>query len=804
MSDEFDEAVWSIIDAHFEDNPQSLVRHHVDSYNDFTASGISQLFRETNPVKVDLEYNATTNNFGASAKLYFGGADGTRVFFGKPVIYDPDNVHFMFPNEARLRNMTYSMPIYCDVDVHIEQIVDVQPEPTGVTPVFVDENGYKIPGDSMAKPTNEMISNIQKTLSLRDRNTTVQTFKLPSIRKFICNLPIMVQSSSCTLHGLDKQARFSLGECKNDIGGYFIISGKEKTVVCQEIFGNNMLAIQKNTGENDQYAVTAKIRSVSENVAKPVRTLSVHLVNPDSTYTNQNIVVNVPNVRKPVPLFILFRALGIVSDKSIIATCLLQDPDTVDAEVLDWFLPSIHDAGSVFSQADALNYMSVLVKGQTVNRVLYALADLFLPHVGEVNFRDKAMYLGYIVNEMMAVATGAKESTDRDNFKYKRIEPVGVLLRDLFREHLLIYTSNIRRGFESKYEFNKATYADMSVLIEMTQDEVFTDYGANQVNTGIQKAFKGSWGATPKTRRVGVVQDLNRLSFLGYISHLRKTNLPLDPSIKLVGPRVLHGSHWGIIDAIDTPDGGNIGIHKYLSIMTYVTRSHSREPLIQWLRDHPEEIQMTPISELTPIQLGAMVKIMVNGFWAGSTDNPIQATAYMRECRRQGLLPASTSVAFDIASRAIMIYNDGGRLCRPIFYRNDRGEFPFTAGANKLWKRIPEADRAWTWTDLITGSLAKTPEYDPMQSTIYSWSDLYKTTAESEFGGKHAAVLEYLDTNESEYTKIAINQFALQLATSDEAKRFTHHELHESTCYGVMCNMINYLEHKPVTRNSFS
>ena len=816
MSDAFEEAVWSMIDAHFVDNPQSLVRHHIDSYNDFTMSGISQLLRETNPIKVDLEYNVRTNNFGSSAKLYFGGIEGDRVFFGKPVIYDHENVHFMFPNEARLRNMTYSMPIYCDVDVYIEQIVNVSQDAgtsagtnDGVLPVLVDEHGFKISSETVTQPTSADYENIKKSLVKRDRNTTIQIFKLPPIRRFICNLPIMVQSANCVLHGLDRQARFALGECKNDIGGYFIIAGKEKTVVCQEIFGNNMLAVEKDNKPDAVYGITAKIRSVSENVAKPVRTLAVHWVNPGAKYTNQNIVVSVPNIRKPVPLFILFRALGIVSDKSIIATCLLRDPDTVEPEVLDWFLPSIHDAGIIFSQADALQYMSVLVKGQTVNRVLYVLADLFLPHVGEVNFRDKAFYLGHMVNELMAVATGAKEPTDRDNFKYKRIEPVGVLLRDLFREYFLIYTANVRRGFESKYEYNKATYADMSVLIETTQDEIFTDYGLDLVNKGIQKAFKGSWGATPKTRRIGVVQDLNRLSFLGYISHLRKTNLPLDPSIKLVGPRVLHGSHWGIIDAIDTPDGGNIGIHKYMSILTYVTRSHSREPLIQWLYSHPDEFAMVPISELSPIQAGAMVKVMVNGFWAGSTDDPMKATAYMRKCRRFGLLPASTSIAFDIPARAIVIYNDGGRLCRPIFYRNEMGEFPFSSGANKLWKQITnesDEDRQWTWTDLISGSLTKTitaDKYDPMQSNIYAWSDLYKSP-ESELGGKHSAVLEYLDTNEAEYTKIAINQTALQLSTADDARRFTHHELHESTCYGVMCNMINYLEHNPVTRNSFS
>lgn len=801
--DEFDETIWKVIDTFFSDNPQSLVRHHIDSYNDFTKDGISQLFREINPRKVDLEYNIAEHNFGSSAKLYFGGKDGKRVFYGKPVIYDtPDNTHFMFPNEARLRNMTYSMPVYCDIDIDIERVVDPTADIMSIDgPTAVDEHGFKTTFDPTTKRTDREIANVTNSISSRG-NQRVQRFKMPAMHRFICNLPIMVQSNRCILHGLDRQGKHALGECKNDLGGYFIIDGKEKTVVCQELFGNNMLYVQKNNKPDDAYLYTAKIRSVSENVSKPVRTIAVHLANPSSKYTNYNILVDVPNVRKPVPLFILFRALGIISDKSIIATCMLKDPSTLDAETVDWFLPSIHDSGEIHSQNDALVYLSRLVKGKSVNRVLYILADLFLPHVGEINFTDKAYYLGYIVNEMFAVASGAKDPTDRDNYKYKRVEPVGVLLRDLFREYFITFATNVGRGFETKYEFNKASYADISTLIELTQDEVFTTFGKNWVDVGIQKAFKGSWGGTPKTKRVGVVQDLNRLSYLGYISHLRKTNLPLDASVKLIGPRILHGSQWGIIDAIDTPDGGNIGIHKYLAITTYVTRSHSREPLIHWIRQQTEEIGLVPLSDVTPLQLGEMVKIMVNGFWAGSVYDPIRAAKYMRECRRQGLLPASTSIAFDIPAKTILIFNDGGRLCRPIFYRDETTkEFPFHSAD---WKRIKDADNIPTWTELISGFYPKKhASYDPMQSTIYEWEDLY-TVGRSGHMGNRKAILEYIDTSESEYTKIAINSAAMNMVSSYEAKRFTHHELHESTGYGVMCNLINFLEHNPVVRNSFS
>ena len=75
---------------------------------------------------------------------------------------------------------------------------------------------------------------------------------------------------------------------------------------------------------NDLYSFAGEIRSVSEDASKPNRTLSVRIVRPQPSMTNNNIVVNIPQVRKPVPLFILMRALGVTSDKEIIQTCLLD------------------------------------------------------------------------------------------------------------------------------------------------------------------------------------------------------------------------------------------------------------------------------------------------------------------------------------------------------------------------------------------------------------------------------------------------------------------------------------------------
>ena len=132
----------------------------------------------------------------------------------------------------------------------------------------------------------------------------------------------MLQSDYCILQDLDSETRVNMGECRNDPGGYFIIDGKEKVIVSQEKFGDNMLYVRDNV--NDLYSHSAEIRSVSEDPSKPKRTMNVRIVAPTPSRKNNQIVVSIPNVRKPIPLFIVMRALGLVSDKEIIITCLLD------------------------------------------------------------------------------------------------------------------------------------------------------------------------------------------------------------------------------------------------------------------------------------------------------------------------------------------------------------------------------------------------------------------------------------------------------------------------------------------------
>ena len=113
--DNYKKIVWKVIDKYFRDNPDFLVKHQLDSYNDFINKGISQILRENNPINwfaID-EDNAASKY---DIRMYIGGKEGNKIYYGKPIIYEDNEEtnkkesHYLYPNEARICNMTYGFP----------------------------------------------------------------------------------------------------------------------------------------------------------------------------------------------------------------------------------------------------------------------------------------------------------------------------------------------------------------------------------------------------------------------------------------------------------------------------------------------------------------------------------------------------------------------------------------------------------------------------------------------------------------------------------------------------------------------
>ena len=769
---------WNLIDKYFKDNQYNLVAHHLDSYNDFFSKGIFQIFRENNPIRFIERETETAGEEGNVKKtkdktvkigdkenpneclIYLGGKNGDKLYFGKPIIYDEESgkpyPHYMYPNDARLRNMTYGVTIHYDIDV--------------------EYNYY-------------------------DGDKKIQETKIYE-KIYLGRFPIMIHSNLCILKGLSTEVRFNMGECRNDYGGYFIIAGKEKVIVSQEKFGDNMLYVRKYK-DDELYSFSCEVHSVSEDSSKPIRYTSAKIIAPDASFTNNQIVIDIPNVKKPIPLFILMRALGVISDKSIIEYCLLNIES--NSNMVDLFIPSIHDTHTIFTQQIALEFIAKFTKRQTISAVQDILMNYFLPHVGEDNFLNKAYFIGFMVNKLLRVFMGKEPPTDRDNFKFKRIETSGSLIYDLFREYYLIQNRNIFLKIDKEYYYHAGKYR--TNFFSLVEDNIKPFFKERIVEDGFKRGFKGNWGADANTKRLGLVQDLNRLSWFTHISHLRKISLPLDPTAKIVGPHLLHSTQWGLIDPVDTPDGGNIGLHKHLAISTAITNGFSSYPIIKWIRGNTS---LKLLTECSPNTIANSTKVFVNGNWIGVLDNPIQTINNLKLFRRNGIIPVYTSISFSYKLNIIYIYTDGGRLTRPIFYRdqiiNDNGNISYgklSFQREGNIKNIIES-RKYTWSQIISGFEKKNDEFFNVRNNIlYDVNTLYPgyDTMDKifEFFESNRSIIDYLDTSEVESTLICNKPSDIKLNNY-----YTHCEIDPSLIFGVMGNSIIYPESNQFPRNCFS
>ena len=759
---------WNIIDKFFSDNPNVLVAHQLDSYNEFITNGISQIFKEHNPIVFQKEKNQQTDAYKHVSRFYLGGKGGDKIYYGKPVIYDENvstsRVHYMYPNEARLRNMTYGVTIHYDVEVEFDNIV------------YEEEMGQGEKSEEVAKSKEQ-----EKTV----------TITLPQI--LLGKFPIMVHSNLCILSGLPKDVIYNLGEDKNDHGGYFIIDGKEKIIVSQEIFADNMLYIQTRN-EDDKYSHSVEIRTVSEDTSKPERKLRVYMVAPTPRYTNNQIVVEIPNVKRPIPLFILMRALGVISDYDIIETCLLNMSENKD--LIELFRPSVHDANKIFTQRAAIEYIGVFIKGKSVVQAQQILMNFFLPQIGELNFQSKAFFLGYMVNKLVRVKAKIDIPIDRDSLKFKRIKIPGKLLHSLFNEYYAQQIKRIRTLLDFKYNYNSAILSERFTDIVKDYEDIFKD---RIVEEGLRRAFKGQWGGSEFTKQAGIVQDLNRLSYNSAISHLRKVNLPLDVSAKVIKPRLLHGSQWCLMDPVDVPDDG---LQKHFAISAHVTNGCKGSDMTNWLLKEPG-INLLSLEKYPKDFLYYQTKVFVNGGWIGVVSDPEFVSNHIKTCRRLSFIPIHISCSWDIQLREINIFTDSGRACRPVYYYNAEKEM-YAFQAKAILKMLKE--RKFSWHELVGGFGVKRTNHNEFYATndVASMMQLYDKLPEGitfERMATRMAVLEYIDASEENNALFA---FRPDDKVKSGSAQFTHSDIHPSLMFGVMGNLISFPENNQLPRNTFS
>ena len=351
-------------------------------------------------------------------------------------------------------------------------------------------------------------------------------------------------------------------------------------------------------------------------------------------------------------------------------------------------------------------------------------------------------------------------------------------------------------------------------------------------------AFKNIWGLKDaKGGKEGLVQDLNRLSFLGTISHLRRFNTPLSVQ-KVREPHSLHATSLGIMCPLETPDGGNIGLRKNLSLLAQITFGSSSKSLHVCFR----AFDMLYLHEVTPEEIQYYPRILLNEVFIGIHKDPLMFVRILKAHRRNALINIYTSISWNCDEKTIRINTYNGRGCRPILIASKRDKFV---------EKINKLNNGENWYDMIQGvaklnelsSIAKETgisRYDPYDNTYY-YPDIliskivqpimkraggstevqvdkylvHKALAENleEMGG----IIEYIDAEEMNVSTIAVypNQLydgsgpdgdhsSKDKDTNAVIANYTHCEIHPTLMFGALASIIPFGDSNQLPRDLFS
>ena len=765
----------AILQTYFRGYPGTrfLSKHHIESYDSFIFDIMPNQIFSQNPITILKEpISDQPGKYVFKTEIYIGGKVDKSEQIGikiTPPILELDSgrtIRRMFPNDARLRNATYSSALVIDVDIHV---TITQP-----TPPYASE-----------------------TKILKYENMQLFT------------IPILLGSKLCATHGANAQLLFEMGECRNDPGGYFIINGSEKVLVSRLEQANNSVVITLHPPHDLKIRTHASV-ACQHPKTKQTRTVKLVRLRNDTfgeaKITERSLMdgairVSIPSIKNAIPLFVVFRALGIESDEQIIRMILPDADSPMTAAMEETLLPCIYDARPITSQAQAIELMRILTNGFIPEAVLEILNDTLFMHVPNQPMA-RAKYLAELVYKMIRIEMRLEPQTNRDDIRNQRLLTTGTLLSDLFINSFGVWRDAIIKKVDETYNYNKTMYGGNLVRppadtpVDPTEGDkfliIFNPSNIKQVLSGgtmtetLMRGFRGKWGTDPNNMREGVIQPLARLSYLDTISHTRRVVTEFDTSMKLTGPRHLNPSQIGYFCTSETPQGAHIGVTKNMSMLTGISVPVDIDPVLAWLQTRGEVIPVAYADHFVTLHA---TTVQINGGSIGYCRDPVKLLNVLKLMKWTASLPPTCSISFNTTENVIRLYFDEGRPIRPLWHLYDS-------------KPPSLPTKSLTWHQLVCGTLyeeAVIPSSkfrDPLQqvpgATLDSYLEFFHKNMEK------VGLIEYVDPYEG-------NEAYISWWGNDmEGKGYTHAEIHPCSLMGVVANMIPFANHNQSPRNQLS
>ncbi|KAF2453520.1 DNA-dependent RNA polymerase II RPB140 [Lineolata rhizophorae] len=775
------EDCWTVISSFFES--KGLVSQQIDSFDEFCNHTMQETITDNGHIVLDQNSPQYDDDEDPIIKRRYEIEFGNMKISTASVTEGDGVTAILTPHEARLRNLTYSSNVFATLSKKV-MVARERKIPTN----GIDDDG----SDLDEKPDQERTELVWE----REDDPTSST-----TNAFIGKLPLMLKSRFCMLRNKSDDILYAHNECPYDQGGYFIINGGEKVLIAQERSAANMVQVFKKKGSPTPFV--AEVRSAVEKGARLLSTMQVKLFEKGESNRGGfggTVKATMPYIKSDVPIAVVFRALGVVSDEDIISHIVYDRNDT---QMMNMLKPCIEEAFVIQDREVALDFIGKRGKQQGAKsmRIRYArdiIQREFLPHISQEEGSEtrKAFFLGYMVYRLLACALGRQDEDDRDHFGKKRLDLAGPLITSLFRGLFQRLCRDVYKYLQKCVENNREFNLQLAVK-------------SQTITNGLKYSLStGNWGDQKNAAKskAGVSQVLNRYTYASTLSHLRRTNTPVGRDGKIAKPRQLHNTHWGLVCPAETPEGQACGLVKNLSLLCYVTVGGPGDPIIEYMVQRNMEL----LEEYDPVASPNATKVFLNGVWVGVHRQPVQLVGVVQQLRRNGTLSYEMSLVHDIREREFKIFTDAGRVCRPLFVVDNN---PRSPNKGNLVLQKEHVYRLKEDFEQNTRNLSD----QESQSRVWGWKGLLTS-----------GIIEYLDAEEEEAAMIVMTpddldehlrtkeapgpyeqnegldpHARMKSKPSSAIKTFTHCEIHPSMILGICASIIPFPDHNQSPRNTY-